>query len=64
MHEIEKEIALLELRSEQLVIHLKQVQQNYPESVAVRAELRAMLERLVVLKDMREQLLDEGRFAA
>jgi hypothetical protein len=64
MRELANEIALLELRSEQLLIYLKQAGQAAREAAAARSHLLRVLERLALLKGKRDGLLDECRMAA
>ena len=64
MRELEYEIALLELRSEQLLIYLKQTGLPAQEAVGARSNLLQILERLAFVKGQRDRLLDECRIAA
>jgi hypothetical protein len=64
MRELEDEIFLLELRSEQLLIHLRQVQRTSKDAVRARAELLVMLERLAAAKTERDEILGELGLAA
>ncbi|HET9536033.1 MAG TPA: hypothetical protein VFP43_11905 [Mesorhizobium sp.] len=64
MREVEYEIALLELRSEQLLIYLKQTGLPAQEAAGARSNLLQMLERLAFVKGQRDRLLDECRIAA
>jgi hypothetical protein len=64
MRELEDEILLLELRSEQLLIHLRQVQPTSEDAVRARAELLVMLERLAAAKTERDEILGELGLAA
>ena len=57
MRELEDEIALLELRSEQLLIHLQEVPRGSPDAIDARAGLDIMLQRLVTLKAERDRSL-------
>jgi hypothetical protein len=64
MRELEYEIALLELRSEQLLIYLKQTRLPAREAVGARSNLLQILQRLAFVKGQRDRLLDECRIAA
>ena len=57
MRELEDEIALLELRSEQLLIHLHEVPRGSPDAIDARASLDAMMQSLVILKAERDRSL-------
>jgi hypothetical protein len=48
--DLENRIALLELRAEQLGIHLQDLPRNGPETAQVRSELYGMLQELAELK--------------
>jgi len=64
MRELEDEIALLELRSEQLLIHLQEVPRGSPDAIDARASLDTMVQRLVILKAERDRSLNaRGRAA-
>ena len=45
MCDLEDEIALLELRSEQLLIHLQEVPRGSPDAIDARAYLDTMMQR-------------------
>lgn len=64
MRELEDEIALLELRSEQVLIHLQQLQPASSDAIVARAELDAMTLHLGLVKQERDRLLDEQVRAA
>jgi len=64
MRELEDEIALLELRSEQVLIHLQQLQPASSDAIVARAELDAMTLQLGLVKQKRDRLLDEQVRAA
>ena len=64
MRELEDEIALLELRSEQLLIHLQEVPRGSPDAIDARADLDSMLHRLVILKAERDRSLNKRGRAA
>jgi hypothetical protein len=64
MRELEDEIALLELRSEQLLIHVQELPRGSPEAIAARADLDIMLRRLVAAKGERDRTLNERGRAA
>jgi hypothetical protein len=59
MHELENEIARLQLRSEQILIHLQQVPFGSREAIAARRNLGHMARRLVALKGERDQCVRE-----
>jgi len=64
MRELEDEIALLELRSEQLVIHVQQLPPGSADAVAARADLDTLIHRLEFAKGERNRVLEElGRAA-
>jgi hypothetical protein len=64
MRELEDEIALLELRSEQLVIHVKELPPGSADAVAARGDLETLIHRLEVIKGERNRVLEElGRAA-
>jgi hypothetical protein len=54
MVELNDAIAQLEMRSEQLILHLRSVQRTAPGAEEVRSTLLAMLVRLVALKAQRQ----------
>ena len=64
MRDLEDEILLLELRSEQLLIHLRHVQRTSEEAARARVELLVMLERLAAAKTERDDKLGELGLAA
>ena len=55
MHELNDKIARLEMRSEQLLIHLRACPRESVEAEKARADLLAMLLQLVALKGRRQQ---------
>ena len=59
MRELEDEINLLELRSEQLLIHLRHVQRTSEDAARARCDLLDMLKRLAAAKGKRDLMLDE-----
>ena len=59
MRELEDEIARLELQSEQLSIHIRQLPPSSAEAVAARASLDTMAHRLKFVKNTRDRLLKE-----
>jgi hypothetical protein len=59
MRELEDEIALLELRAEQLLIHLQRLARGSAEAVVARANLDGIMQRLVVAKGERDHMLAE-----
>ena len=64
MRELEDEIALLELRFEQLLIHLQEVPRGSPDAIDARASLDTMMQRLVILKAERDRSLTKPGRAA
>ena len=64
MIELNNQIARLEMRSEQLRIHLRLLDTVSPEAGEARSVLFAMLQNLVVLKGRREWLESELDLAA
>ena len=64
MRELEDEIALLELRSEQLLIHLQEVPRGSTDAIDARASLDTMMQRLVILKAERDPALTKPGRAA
>jgi hypothetical protein len=64
MRELENEIARLQLRAEQLLIHLQQIPFHSHEASATRRNLGRMARRLVLLKGERDQRLRELKGAA
>ena len=64
MHELENEIALLQLRAEQLLIHIQRLARGSPEAVVARTNLDGIMHRLVAAKGEHDRLRDEvGRAA-
>jgi hypothetical protein len=59
MYELNNQIARLEIRTEQFLIHLSEMGRNSAEAQSVRSYLLAMLEQMVKLKTER-QLRVEG----
>ena len=55
MLDLENQIARLELRAEQMSIHLQSLGQNAREASRTRSELDAMMRELVELKAERER---------
>ena len=55
MLDLENQIARLEMRSEQMVIHLKDLGRNTPDASRVRSELYAIVQELAELKAERER---------
>jgi hypothetical protein len=64
MRELEDEIALFELRSEQLLIHLQELPSGSLDAIDARANLDTMMRRLVTLKAERDRLPNERARAA
>jgi len=64
MRELEDEIALFELRSEQLLIHLQELPRGSLDAIDTRANLDTMMRRLVTLKAERDRLPNERARAA
>ena len=64
MRELEEEIALLQLRSEQLLIHIQGLAPGSADAVAARADLGTMMERLVAAKAEHDRRLSELERAA
>jgi hypothetical protein len=58
MYALNNKIARLEIRAEQLVIHLRSMRRNTTEAQHIRGVLLTMLERLKQFKKQRERLLD------
>jgi len=56
MFELNNQIARLELRCEQLIIHLRTSDRTTADSRVCRADLYSMLKELARLKRKREQL--------
>jgi hypothetical protein len=59
MGELEDEIALIQIRSEQLLIHLRQLPPGSTEAVAVRTCLDTLHQRLEFVKAERDRLVKE-----
>jgi hypothetical protein len=59
MRELEDEIALLELRAEQLLIHIQRLARGSAEAVVARANLDGIMQRLVAAKGERDHMLAE-----
>ena len=55
MHTLDDRIMRLEIRSEQLRIHLRSIDRNSRDAGCARAELLAMLKKMVLLKTLRER---------
>lgn len=55
MVDLENRIARLELRAEQIGIHLQNLQRNAPEAARARSKLYTMLRELAELKAERER---------
>jgi hypothetical protein len=64
MIQLNNQIARLEMRSEQLRIHLRSLNRVSPQTGEARSVLFAMLQNLVVLKGRRERLESELDLAA
>ena len=61
MAELDKQIARLEMRAEQLTILLRDLARNEPEAASARSELYALIWQLAELKverEWREALLE------
>lgn len=54
MFDLNNEIARLEMRSEQMIIHLRSLGRATRDAGEVRSQVLAMLERLVSLKTKRQ----------
>ena len=61
MRELEDEIALLQLRSEQLLIHLAQVPPNSQDAAAARKEIDQMTQSLMAAQRASDRLRAQGR---
>jgi len=59
MRDLENEIARLQLRSEQILIHLQQLPYGSHEAGAARRNLGRMAQRVVALKGERDRRLRE-----
>ena len=55
MLDLDNQIARLELRAEQMAIHLQQLGRNAPDALNARSELYAILQRLAELKSERRR---------
>jgi len=64
MRELEDMIARLQLRSEQLVIHLQQLPTVSLDAAETRGKLAEIVERLILLNGERERLLSQVEPAA
>ena len=62
MMDLNNEIARLEIRSEQVVLHLRCLSRNTPGAKQMRSTLLAMLLRLVALKGKRQRLESHSDF--
>lgn len=58
MVELNDAIARLEMRSEQLVLHLRSIRRTAPGAEEARSTLLAMLVRLVALKAKRQRQIE------
>jgi hypothetical protein len=61
MVDLDNQIARLDMRAEQVAIHLQGLARNGPEAASARSELYALLQELAVLKaerDRRNALLE------
>jgi hypothetical protein len=64
MRELAQEIALLELRAEQFLIHIQRLSRGSPEAVVARASLDGIMHRLVAAKGEHDRLLMKRSGAA
>jgi hypothetical protein len=64
MRELKNEIALLQLRAEQLLMHIQHLRCGSPEAIVARANLDTMMQRLVAAKAERDRLRHELSRAA
>jgi hypothetical protein len=64
MRELENEIAILELRAEQLLIHIQHLGCGSPEAILARGNLDTMMQKLVAAKAERDRLLHDLSRAA
>ena len=64
MRELEDEIALLQLRAEQLLIHIQHLGCGSAEAILAQANLETMMQRLVAAKAERDRLLRDLSRAA
>jgi len=64
MRQLEHEITLLELRAEQLLIHIQHLGCGSPEAIVARGKLDTMMQRLVAVKAERDRLLHDLSRAA
>ena len=64
MRELEDEIALLQLRAEQLLIHIQHLGSGSADAILARANLDTMMQRLVAAKAERDRLLHDLSRAA
>jgi hypothetical protein len=66
MLDLDNQIARLEMRAEQMAIHLQDLGRNSPDAAGARSELYAMLQELAELKSERQRrkaLLEMGEAA-
>jgi len=64
MYALNRKIARLEMRAEQLVIHLRSMKRHTRKAEEVRRIVLVMLERLQRYKEQRERLEESGAVAA
>jgi hypothetical protein len=64
MRELEDEIALLQLRAEQLLIDIQHLGCGSADAILARANLDTMMQRLVAAKAERDRLLHDLSRAA
>ena len=64
MRALEDEIGLLGFRAEQLLLHIQRLARGSSEAAAARANLDALMHRLVAAKGERDRLLDQMERAA
>jgi hypothetical protein len=55
MLDLDDQIARLELRAEQMAIHLQDLGRNEPDAIGARSELYAILQKLAELKSERRR---------
>jgi hypothetical protein len=55
MHTVDDRIMRLEIRSDQLRIHLSSIDRNSGDAGRARAELLAMLKKMVLIKTLRQR---------
>jgi hypothetical protein len=63
MRKLEDEIARLNLRAEQLLIHLQELPSGSPEAIETRRTVEAMVDALTLLKSEQARVLSELRSA-